>query len=437
LQGIGIEHLIKYRLLEIERVARRILDKIKGTRLKSPHEETIKENLEKNLTSLSGTLEKLSGEITKLKLDSIGIIVDYIRTQSDYLFGVIEDILSQEAAAELYYFLDFYIDFLVDEKIIENSPTIVIIKGYEPQTYLLPSLPSPENPSLSPNESLWIIEVPVKVEGNIFEWPILLHELAHIIEHKLRIVNNKFRRSYTIEELERGVVNAVDYYHCKEYLCDYIALLLCGPLWLFMLYDLYLTPTYRLPKTHPEWTRRVAVLKERISDFLNDVKKSINKYRSGSALSNIDRPLSREGIEQLTKLINNIEQIKLEPVYHKPPHLDQTLNDVENKLANLSFKLDIKDLLNCVSNLAGFKPYISKRTYIVGKKEGESKDDDIDVNVIVNAGYLVYRLNLFNQEILEYFRHDEYKMKSEFTYLVAECVRSARIVMLAKQALLS
>jgi len=432
LQDIEIGDLIRYRLLEIGRVARRILDKVKGTRLKSPYEEAIKEILEKILTSLSRILEELSkgDEITKLEWDSLSIMVDFIRTQSDYLFGVIEDILSQEAAAELYYFLDFYVDLLVNKKIVENSPMIVIIKGYEPKTYLLPSLPSPENSLLSPNESLWVIEVPVKVEGNIFEWPILLHELAHIIEHKLRIVDSEFGRSYTIEELERGNINAIDCYHCKEYLCDYIALLLCGPVWLFMLYDLYLTPTYRLPKTHPEWSRRVAVLKERISDFLNNIKKANN---------NIDnsKSSSTKVIEQLTKLINNIEQIELQAVLRKPLQLDNILNNVKNKLVDLSFKLSLDDLLNCIHNLAGFKPYISKRTYIIREKEEELKDEDIDVNVIVNAGYLIYRLNLFDKEIQEYFRHDEYKMKSEFMYLVTECVRSARIIMLAKQALLS
>lgn len=432
MQDIEIGDLIRYRLLEIGRVARRILDKVKGTRLKSPYEEAIKEILEKILTSLSRILEELSkgDEITKLEWDSLSIMVDFIRTQSDYLFGVIEDILSQEAAAELYYFLDFYVDLLVNKKIVENSPMIVIIKGYEPKTYLLSSLPSPKNSLLSPNESLWVIEVPVKVEGNIFEWPILLHELAHIIEHKLRIVDSEFGRSYTIEELERGNINAIDCYHCKEYLCDYIALLLCGPVWLFMLYDLYLTPTYRLPKTHPEWSRRVAVLKERISDFLNNIKKANN---------NIDnsKSSSTKVIEQLTKLINNIEQIELQAVLRKPLQLDNILNNVKNKLVDLSFKLSLDDLLNCIHNLAGFKPYISKRTYIIREKEEELKDEDIDVNVIVNAGYLIYRLNLFDKEIQEYFRHDEYKMKSEFMYLVTECVRSARIIMLAKQALLS
>jgi len=434
LQDIEVGDLIRYRLLEIERATRRILDKVKGTRLKSPYEEAIKEFLGKNLTSLSRILERLSkgDEITKLKQETLSKFVDYIRAESDYLFGVIEDILSQEAAAELYYFLDFYVDLLVNKKIVENSPMIVIIKGYEPKTYpfpipsLLLSLLSPENSLLSPNESLWIIEVPVKVESNIFEWTILLHELAHIIEEKLRIVDSEFGRSYKIEELERGNVNAMDYYHCKEYLCDYIALLLCGPVWFFMLYDLYLTPTYRLPYTHPEWPSRAMVLKGRISDFLNNIKNATIKNTTSTKV-----------IERLTKLINSIEQLELKTVYHKPPQLDNILNNVENKLVNLSFKLSLEDLLNCIHDLARFKPYISKRPYIIGKKEEELKDEDIDVNVIVNAGYLIYRLNLFDKEIQEYFRHDEYKMKSEFMYLVTECVRSARIVMLAKQALLS
>ncbi|MCC6019108.1 MAG: hypothetical protein LM601_08755 [Candidatus Verstraetearchaeota archaeon] len=423
MQDIGIESPIKYRLLEMERAVRRTLDRVKGHRFKSPYEEEIKQTIEYILTEFSYSLEKWSNEVIGLKQESAARFVDYVRINLDLLLGMIEDILSQEAVTELYYFLDFYLDILLGEKILENRPKILITKGYELKTYLFPQ-----------SEDLWVIEVPAKIESNVFEWPTLLHELAHIVENKLKIVDEVFKRSYIPKDVESGTVDVMDYFHCKEYLCDYIALLLCGPIWLFILYDLYLLPTYRLPKTHPEWINRVIVLKEKISFDLRDLRQKIFTYDF--------MPLSKEDKERLARFIDNVEQLKLEepqlkPIYRRPPLLDSILNSVESKLTNFRFKFDLEDVANSISNLVRFKPYISKKVYIVRREEGRLECGDIDINIIINAGYLIYRCNIFSQEIKEYFGLDEYRMKSEFMYLVTECIRSARIAMLAGQALLS
>jgi len=423
LQDTGIESTIKYRLLEIERAVRRALDKVKGARPISPYGEEIKNTIEDELNKFCDNLKQLSAsdEIIQLKQEAEVRLMDRIRISSDLLLGRIEDILSQEASTELYYFLDFYLDLLVDEKILVDRPKILIIKGYELRTY-----------PFDRGENLWVIEVPTKTEGNVFEWPTLLHELAHIVEHKLKIIDTKFKRSYAPIELETGSVEATEYFHCKEYLCDYIALLLCGPIWLFILYDLYLLPTYLLPKTHPEWINRVMIVKERILSYLSDLKQKISTKKFKS--------LSNEETEKLLKFINNVEQLKykdLPPLFRKPLLLDDIFTEVEKKLDNVRFKIDIDDMVQCVNSLVKFEPYVSRRVYIVNEKGKNLDSGDIDINVLINSGYLIYRLNIFDQGVKKYFEFDDYKMKSEFIYLVSECVRSARIAMIAKEALLS
>jgi hypothetical protein len=110
---------------------------------------------------------------------------------------------------------------------------------------------------------------------------------------------------------------------------------------------------------------------------------------------------------------------------------------VEEKMTNVRFKIDLDDMLECFNNLIKLEPYISRSIYIVNEKEKNYDSRDIDINVIINSGYLIYRLNIFNREVKEYFEFDDYKVRSEFIYLVSECIRSARIAMIAKEALLS
>jgi hypothetical protein len=442
LQDISLESIIKYRLLEIERAFRRALDKVKGTTLKSPYGEEIKDIFEDVVNGFINYLKVFSDEAVDLRQEARYRRMDQIRILSDTLLGIIEDILSQEASTELYYFLDYYLDLLVDGKILTDRPKILIIKGYGTQTYnlldLIASIFVSDSDVISKlwrdqRRELWIIEVSPKIEGNVFEWPILLHELAHIVEDNLKIVDTKFKICYWPWELQTGSVEVMEYFHCKEYVCDYIALLLCGPIWLFVLYDLYLLPTYRIPTTHPEWINRVMIVKDRVSSYLCDLKQKIsnNEFKFF------------ENIEGLIKFINDVEQLKyedlqpLQPLLRKPRLLDDIFAEVEEKMTNVRFKIDLDDMLECFNNLIKLEPYISRSIYIVNEKEKNYDSRDIDINVIINSGYLIYRLNIFNREVKEYFEFDDYKVRSEFIYLVSECIRSARIAMIAKEALLS
>lgn len=415
-----LSEVIRYRLIEIERAIKQAIDKVKEKRLNSTREKEIKDILIKNLNDfLAFSKEILEKQIQKLNTDTLIELVDHYRTSCDYYLSLIEYVLSGESAIELYYFLDAYVDLFPE---IRNKVEIVIARGETPLTF--PIFPIFKKQSQEQQiKRLWVILVPPRVENNPFEWPIILHELAHILEaEEFKIIKKRFGSECDPQiARETESTSEIDRCHCLEYMCDYFALLMCGLIWLFRLYDIYLIPTYRLPKTHPEWFRRIEVLGNKADKLLKALDNLLD-----SMIKNQD-----PGAKSIKDFVQSIRNMRYSCArYTLPDELPKVLEDLENELSQRSISLftleDLNSLEKVFNDLRNLRPYIG------------------DISLILNAGYLVYRFKFFSKDVLEYFRRKEkeekeyeYKLVSEFIYLISDCIRSTRIYSLARRILSS
>ena len=176
------EHLelIIRRFIEFERGIRFQVDRIREARLKSFHEKEVKNILVSALNDMKEKIVRVRRDIEEgLSSDMAEYLSTIYRGNLDILFYYIDNILYEEASQDIYNFLDIYL-----RKADLNDIAMVVVKGHmiscSPLNDYLEKNLQIQLPENAPR--VWIITLPVRCELNPFEWPIILHEIGHIIE---------------------------------------------------------------------------------------------------------------------------------------------------------------------------------------------------------------------------------------------------------------
>lgn len=126
---------------------------------------------------------------------------------------------------------------------------------------------------------LFVISVPTVVLSNPLNWPVLLHEIGHILAESgknillemraVRIADYAKHRQITKDDSIKPSNQRKSY--LIELEADVIALQLGGPVFLFRLYDLFVQKLFVMPRKHPPWSIRASVLMDllkRTNDFV-------------------------------------------------------------------------------------------------------------------------------------------------------------------------
>lgn len=127
----------------------------------------------------------------------------------------------------------------------------------------------PELTSLVTSTPMFVIFIPTTISqtGGFLDWPLIFHECVHAIDQLKDVVGSRF--PHLPKELEAlnararlGDVDARDALWTKELICDFLAVHVGGPgfLWRFLRRYFSLRGIYHLSLTHPPVDKRVGRL---------------------------------------------------------------------------------------------------------------------------------------------------------------------------------
>lgn len=382
----GRRQLILLRLIGFQRNINLEIDRVGAAKLRTYEAENVTQLLLSALEYMRVFLEAFILEIGKGRVTTLSAeqLSDTFRITLDNLTYLIHSMINDEAPSVIYDFLDL---FRRNYRMPHHS--IVVIRGVKLCCYCLNDSIQESGINLNGDfYRVWVIECPTRIEIDPFEWPIILHELGHIIERESLnvLVNMKLiTNHYELHIRSSENVQDLHLHHILEYVCDMIACRLIGPVFLFRIMDSYLIRAFTLSRTHPEWTSRLNFL-------LNAVP-----YSHKMAISPDADPLFTQAKEEGEK----------PSIINPPPNL----NEVINYLDSLTFIAQLsKDSIDkCKDRIKQFKPYTE------------------DISTLMNASYIILRNRLFSQDVIQLFQDNEYKLSSEFSYLIADCIRLTRI----------
>ena len=404
LGSVNILGVIKNRLIETIQHIEHTKNAIKSVRFRADRQEAIINTLN---NILDAALNELLNEIKLLEVIEnyfqspshipeeklVNVVKQVIEFRSksiteriDYLHYIVNRIIKEECSSEIYYFVNYYWWYLIKQlntsQTLSNNirmPLFVIVKsaitGTVPLTELVEQILGFK---CNFSYDLWIIECPLRAERYPLEWPIILHEVIHILhETMLNIVSRYYIRAPADTPEGRR------YSHSLEYLCDFLATQLIGPIYPLRIKDFYFMGEYEISLTHPPWTERLKVLNEYFSELFQkigyDVKSQIEVF-----LNEHYKP----------------------PEFTRPDRLEDILNEAVKMLnININVSFDVKELEYAIQRLSKFNPYTK------------------DMTALFNAAYIITHIKGFDDEIKRYFEGNEQKLLSEFFYLISDCVR--------------
>jgi hypothetical protein len=368
-------------------------DSLRSVRTRAEHRDAIVSTLNDilkvvqeeiwNYIDIISKIEIGSEEVTKAKQ----IISEDITTRIDYLLYMMERILKEECSSGVYSFVNYYWMHITEKlKSLQMSsndnrmPLIIIVKSAITQTSsFIRLIKEILGFDINSTHDLWIIEIPIRAENYPLEWPIILHEVMHILhDTKLQIVPK-----YYGSKAPEGTPEGRRYKHSLEYLCDFLSTQLIGAVYPLRIIDFYFMGEYRISVTHPPWTERLMLLKEHYSQLFQKIGYHV---------------------------MNRVEQFLKEhykpPEFTRPDRLEDILKDAATMLNidnNASF--DVNELQNAINKLRSFVPYTN------------------DMTTLFNAAFIINHFKLFDNEVSKYFEGNEQKLFSEFFYLISDCTR--------------
>lgn len=377
------EDIIKCRIENFFRILRNIQEEVQDAEIRGPTENLFKKFISGVVESLEEELRSAITEITEIKDLSIKI------HRSGNIHSVFEDFIyevdaiirqSKQIPDELYYFIA---DILSRLRRFQNM-YYILISGPDLSTVnfsyglerLFRLFPSTKAYIVETQKFLWEISVPPFLLTNPLDWPMVIHEIGHMIEDQfLRIVDNYYKEANTFEESD------IKYRYAKEFQADYIATCLIGTVFGARGLVNYFTKEIKISPTHPAWKERM----DAIEKHLKELGLSFTDYES--MLKNLppENPLiGREKIEHLQEIIERTHQ-HIEDALYKPS------SGAEEKAIN---------------RLIRFVPYTD------------------DIRVLLNVAEKAKKgIISSSEESSQSSPEDRERIESEFNYLLRDAIR--------------
>jgi len=190
----------------------------------------------------------------------------------------------------------------------------------------------------------WIIYVPPSLIRAPLSWPLLAHEIGHILEREDWKVVNQYYPYPTVSSPTRQpyVESEVKSRYAQEFQADFVALSYFGPIFAQRLLAVYYTRELVISPTHPSWSERFAAMAEKL-EVMGFPDEAANLRQVGVE----EAPLiSRERLEHLCDIFSETTRLLDEArcVYTRDTTKE---NKARNRLSRLStYTDDMRTLLN-------------------------------------------------------------------------------------------
>ena len=367
-----------------KRILRDIEEELERSKLYGRSENEFKSLVLDIIRSLKEELELVIEEIRN---------VDDIETRihrSELILRILEEFMfeimmitrqSREVPLEMYYFIELVVDDLNISDI-----RYLLVTGRELSTTnfsqgfyrLFSSLPATSELIDSNYPFFWIIFVPPALTNNVTDWPLVIHELGHIIEEQLWNIVNRY---YSLQDIfpfsvSNYVTPLIKYRYAKEYLADYIATCYIGPVFPTRTLLGYYRKEIRISPDHPSWDERLKAMQEWLKE----------------------NELTME--EQYAPIFQKIPQERTLIPKESIEHLPEIINQASRQLAGCTYKPDAEAEEKATRRLRMLVPY--------------TDNFKILFNIAEKA-----KAELLNQ----YSNDKKVKFEREFNYILMDSIR--------------
>ena len=127
----------------------------------------------------------------------------------------------------------------------------------------------------------WIIFVPPSLIRTPLNWPLVVHEIGHILERqKWQLVGKYYEYPIVPSLFDRDMKS----YYAQEFQADFVAVSYFGPIFVRRLFAVYDTGEFKISLTHPPRRERFGAIAETLeqmgfSSEANDIRKKIEKEK--------------------------------------------------------------------------------------------------------------------------------------------------------------
>lgn len=232
----------------------------------------------------------------------------------------------------------------------------------------------------------WIIYAPPSFTRAPLNWPLIGHEIGHILERQkwnlvkdyypYPIVSSPVRLPYSTRDTKS--------YYAQEFQADFVALTYFGPIFARRLLAIYYTRELVISPTHPSWTERFGAIAQKLEEtgFVTEASdlKAVSVEESSL--------ISRDRIEHLSEIIVKTAEILGQE------NCDYNPNDIEEKkaasrLERLAlYTKDMRTLLNVADKVLRKKKASISGTNAESRKRDLESDFDYILRDSIRLSYV-------------------------------------------------
>ena len=299
----AFDSLILHRIESIFRILKDIKEEVSQARIPGRSEESFKNTVAEIIDKVLSDLRNTVAEISEVRDPGIKIQRSSIihRIFEDFSYEI-DTILrhSSRVPIEVHYFVEIVLSDLE----LRSGMQYLLIFGRDLSTTnfasglrrLFAIFPGTQEYIRSNLPFFWEIVLPPSLVRSCIDWPLITHEIAHIMEDQFwKIVE----RHYPFVSMSYSECS-IKCLYAKEFQADYIATAYIGPIFATRTLLNYFTKEIRISPTHPSWSERLDAMEEQ----LKVMGFSLPEYESMSHVLPKERSLiGRDHIEHLPEII--------------------------------------------------------------------------------------------------------------------------------------
>jgi hypothetical protein len=247
------------------------------------------------------------------------------------------------------------------------------------------------------NKKAYVIFTTPSIVKNPVDWPLLVHETAHILEEeKLQIAqqyypqlkDEQFFGSHNLSATSGFSVDVAVPNWALEISCDIISTISCGPIFGYRLLDNFLRPEKYLSETHPPTKKRLKLISDELEKY--GWKEAASDIRDKTKRIKLPNFIERTPLPEHThKIIKRIrtKSHELGIEYQCTPAVQEHVKIIGSKLNSLKpcitvkgESVDLKDLLNAseyvevnIKETQEFKDFMADMIRLVVAKDHFTK----------------------------------------------------------------
>ena len=147
----------------------------------------------------------------------------------------------------------------------------------------------------------WIILVPPSFTRTPLNWPLIVHEIGHILERQKWNLVNAYYPYPGVPSLYEPHMKS---YYAQEFQADFVAVSYFGPVFARRLLEIYYTREFVISKTHPSWKERFEGIAKKFAEMGFSTAALALREVSGREAPSM---IARGSVEYLNEILSQTE----------------------------------------------------------------------------------------------------------------------------------